>query len=198
MRWWYLLRLRASFVLHRVMSPIVLSVSSSPRHAFSKHRAIAITLLAGLGVAGDAHCGPTVKHRSRVARNPAQPNLRQVHLMHAELFADLAVKGFTVAPGDLGENITTSGLDLLALPVDTELHIGAQAVVRLTGLRNPCVQIDRFRHGLMQAVLERAPDGRLRRLAGVMGVVVTGGNVMAGDPVVVQRPPGPPRALEPV
>lgn len=180
------------------MSPIVLSVSSSPRHAFTKPRAIAITLLAGLGVAGDAHCGATVKHRSRVARNPAQPNLRQVHLMHAELFANLAAKGFTVTPGDLGENITTSGVDLLALPTDTELRLGAQAVVRLTGLRNPCAQIDRFRHGLMQAVLAREADGRLRRLAGVMGVVVTGGDVMAGDAVSVQLPPGPPRALEPV
>ena len=116
----------------------------------------------------------------------------------AELFADLAAKGFTVTPGDLGENITTSGVDLLALPTDTELRLGAQAVVRLTGLRNPCAQIDRFRHGLMQAVLAREADGRLRRLAGVMGVVVTGGDVMAGDAVSVQLPPGPPRALEPV
>jgi len=180
------------------MASIVHSVSSSSTHTFSKPSDAFIVLLAGLGVDGDAHCGATVKHRSRVARDPSQPNLRQVHLLHAELFAELDGKGFTVVPGAMGENITTRGLDLLSLPADTELHIGAQAVVRVTGLRNPCAQIDRFQRGLMQAVLDRAPDGKLVRKAGVMSVVVTGGRVAAGDPIEVRLPAGPHRPLEPV
>ena len=174
----------------------VLSVAAAAGHGFSKTPAPAITLLAGLGVQGDAHCGVTVKHRSRVAQDPTQPNLRQVHLLHAELFDELAAQGFVVEPAQLGENITTRGLDLLGLPLDTELHLGRGAVLRLTGLRNPCVQIDRFRPGLMAAVLDRAPDGRLLRKAGVMAVVVEGGTVVPGDPLHVVRPALPHRALE--
>lgn len=174
----------------------VLAVAAAAGHGFSKALAPSITLLAGLGVQGDAHCGVTVKHRSRVAQDPTQPNLRQVHLLHAELFAELAAQGHAIAPGQLGENITTQGIDLLGLPVDTELHLGGTAVLRLTGLRNPCVQIDRFRPGLMAAVLGRAPDGRLLRKAGVMAVVLAGGTVAPGDVVRVVRPGLPHRALE--
>jgi MOSC domain-containing protein YiiM len=156
-----------------------------------------ITLLAGLGVEGDAHCGVTVKHRSRVARDPTQPNLRQVHLVHSELFEELSSKGYRVLPGQMGENITTRGIELLALPVGTELHVGATAVVRLTGLRNPCTQLDRFKPGLMSAVLERGAHGALVRKAGVMSVVVTGGVVRPGDTIGVKLP-AEYRALEPV
>ena len=152
-------------------------------------------LLAGLGVEGDAHCGATVKHRSRVARNPAQPNLRQVHLIHGELFEALAAQGFAVAPGDLGENITTRGVDLLALPVDTELEFASGAVVRLSGLRNPCGQIERFQAGLMAAVLGRTAQGELVRKAGVMAVVVSGGRVRPDDAIIVRWPAGAHRAL---
>lgn len=178
------------------MSAYIISVSTSAAHTFSKQSAPKIALVAGLGVAGDAHNGVTVKHRSRVAQDPSQPNLRQVHLMHSELFDELATKGFKVSPGDLGENITTREIDLLALPTGTELHIGATAVVRVTGLRNPCAQLNFFQPGLMAAVLDRAPDGKLIRKAGIMGVVVASGEVHANDSVVVRLPPRPHRALE--
>ncbi len=147
---------------------------------------------------GDAHCGKTVRHRSRVTRDPSQPNLRQVHLIHDELLAELSCKGFQVRPGAIGENITTRGLALLRLPRDTSLCIGESAVVRLTGLRNPCVQLDRFQPGLMAAVLDRDQQGRLIRKAGVMGVVDAEGVVYPGDPIEVRLPDGPLRPLGPV
>lgn len=178
------------------MNPHVIAVSTSAAHTFSKSVLPRITLLAGLGVEGDAHCGATVKHRSRVAQNPRQANLRQVHLMHSELFAELAAQGFDVAPGRIGENITTCNLDLLALPVDTELQCGASAILRLTGLRNPCGQLDRFQAGLMAAVVGRNAQGELVRKAGVMAVVIAGGVVRPGDAISVKLPAPPHRALE--
>jgi MOSC domain-containing protein YiiM len=178
------------------MKPSVLSVGASPTHSFSKPALPSITLLVGFGVAGDAHCGETVKHRSRVAQDPSQPNLRQVHLIHVELFRELAGQGFDISPGDLGENITTHGVDLLVLPRDTVLRIGPTAVVRVTGLRNPCGQLDAFRKGLMSAVLDRSADGKLIRKSGVMGVVIAGGEVRPGDDVVVELPPEPYLPLE--
>lgn len=180
------------------MAPQVLSVHRSGVHTFSKEPAASITLLAGLGVEGDAHCGATVKHRSRVARDPLQPNLRQVHLIHAELFGHLRGLGFAIRPGDVGENITTRGLDLLALPAGAELHLGAEAIVRVTGLRNPCSQLDAFRPGLMAAVLDRDEAGALVRKAGVMGVVAHGGTVIPGDGIRVVLPEGPFVPLAPV
>lgn len=176
----------------------VTAVSRDGRHAFSKPVRNAITLIAGLGVAGDAHAGQTVQHRSRVARDPSAPNLRQVHLIHAELHDELAGRGFPVSPGDMGENVTTRGIDLLALPAGARLRIGAQAVVEVTGLRNPCVQLDGFQHGLMKAVLDRDDEGRLVRKAGVMAIVLVGGDVAAGDPIEVSLPPEPHLPLEPV
>ncbi|WP_119304809.1 MOSC domain-containing protein [Dongia deserti] len=178
-------------------NPTVLAVHSSPAHSFSKAPALSIRLIAGFGVEGDAHAGETVKHRSRVARDPTQPNLRQVHLIHAELHDELNAAGFRVKPGDMGENITTRGLDLLALPTGTRLVIGT-AVIEVTGLRNPCVQLDRFQPGLMQAVLGRDTDGNLIRKAGIMGVVLTGGDVQTGDGIHVQMPEGEQRPLLPV
>ncbi|WP_309717257.1 MOSC domain-containing protein [Armatimonas sp.] len=174
----------------------VLAVSASPTHGFHKQAQAQIRLLAGLGVEGDAHCGATVKHRSRVAQNPDQPNLRQVHLMHSELFEELAAAGFTVAPGELGENITTRGIDLLSLPVGTRLHLGETAIVELTGLRNPCAQIENFQKGLLAAVLDRDESGNLVRKAGVMGIVLTGGTVRPGDAIHVVLPPEPHQPLE--
>jgi MOSC domain-containing protein YiiM len=176
----------------------VLSVNFSRIHSFSKEPVPAVTLVPGHGVQGDAHYGVTVKHRSRVKKDPFQPNLRQVHLIHSELFDELAQRGFHLGPGSIGENVTTAGVDLLALPRDTLLRLGDEAVVRITGLRNPCSQLDTFRRGLMAAVLDRAPDGRIIRKAGVMGVVVTGGTVNAGDAIRVEMPAGPHVALEPV
>jgi MOSC domain-containing protein YiiM len=157
-----------------------------------------VRLLVGLGVEGDAHAGATVKHRSRVARDPGQPNLRQVHLVHAELHDELRERGFDISPGAMGENVTTRGVDLLALPTGTRLAIGPDAVVELTGLRNPCRQLDGLADGLMAAVLDRDADGHLVRKAGVMGVVVADGDVGAGDTIVVELPPDPHRPLEPV
>ena len=157
-----------------------------------------IRLLAGLGVEGDAHLGETVKHRSRVRRDPTVPNLRQVHLIHAELHDELATQGFALAPGQMGENITTRGVDLLALPTGTRLHLGASAVVEVTGLRNPCKQLDGIQPGLMAATLARDERGGLVRKAGIMAIVRTGGDVRPGDPIRVELPPDPHRALEPV
>jgi hypothetical protein len=182
--------------IHRVLNPTVIAVNMSPLHAFSKEAALSIRLLEGLGVEGDAHCGVTVKHRSRVAQDPTQPNLRQVHVIHGELLDELIVQGFAVAPGALGENITTRGVDLLALPTGTELRFGTAAVVRLTGLRNPCEQLNKFQPGLMSAVLDRTPDGKVIRKAGVMGVVVVGGMVQQGDAIEIRLPPEPHFALE--
>ncbi len=157
-----------------------------------------ITLLPGLGVEGDAHAGTTVQHRSRVARDTAKPNLRQVHLLHRELLLELETKGFLIGPGQIGENILTLGLDLLGLPTDTVLRIGDAAQVRVTGLRNPCVQLDRFKPGLMAATLGRDASGGLVRKAGIMAIVLQGGVVRPGDPIVVVLPPEPHRHLLPV
>jgi MOSC domain-containing protein YiiM len=174
----------------------VSAVSRAPEHTFSKPAADRIRLVDGLGVEGDAHLGRTVQHRSRVARDPSQPNLRQVHLIHAELHDELRAGGFDVAPGVMGENVTTRGIDLLALPTGTRLRLGPDAVVELTGLRNPCVQLDRFQPGLMAAVLDRDDAGGLVRRAGVMAVVVTSGEVRPGDPIAVELPPPPHAPLE--
>lgn len=178
--------------------PHVLAVNASDVHGFSKFAEPAVRLLAGLGVEGDVHAGRTVQHRSRISGNASAPNLRQVHLLHAELFDELVELGFAVFPGDLGENITTRGIDLLALPTGTRLRLGAEAVIELTGLRNPCSQMDRFQKGLMTATLARDADGALVRKAGVMAVVVAGGEVSAGDTIYMELPPGEPRRLEPV
>lgn len=175
---------------------LVTAVAASPGHTFSKPTVPSITLLAGLGVAGDAHNGATVKHRSRVRRDPTQPNLRQVHLIHAELHDELRAAGFEVGAGDLGENVTTRGVDLLALPAGTLLRLGDEAVVEVTGLRNPCVQLDAFRAGLTAAVLDRDEQGELVRKAGVMSVVRAGGDVRPGDAIAIELPTGPRHPLE--
>ncbi|WP_439599056.1 MOSC domain-containing protein [Falsiroseomonas sp.] len=174
----------------------VVAVAASAGHDFSKPVQDRITLLAGLGVQGDAHCGVLVKHRSRVKANPNQPNLRQLHLIPAERLASLREQGFGVAPGALGENVTTEGVDLFALPRGTRLHLGESAVVEVTGLRNPCHQLDSFQKGLMKATLERAPDGTLLLRAGIMAVVIEGGELTAGDAVRVELPAEPHLALE--
>jgi MOSC domain len=176
----------------------VVAVSCGPSHTFSKPTRDRIRLLAGLGVEGDAHMGKTVKHRSRVARDPTKPNLRQVHLIHSELHGELRAAGFEVAPGEVGENITTRGVDLLNVPTGTRLHVGACAVLEVTGLRNPCVQLDRLRTGLMSAVLDRDGDGRLIRKCGVMAIVVAGGEVRRGDRVRTELPAPPHAPLVPV
>jgi MOSC domain-containing protein YiiM len=176
----------------------VTAVSRSATHTFTKPNEDRITLVAGLGVDGDAHAGETVKHRSRVARDPSQPNLRQVHLIHAELHDELRGAGFEVAAGQMGENVTTRGVDLLGLPAGARLRLGEAAVVEITGLRNPCGQLNGVQEGLMAATLDRDPDGNLIRKAGVMGVVLEGGEVRAGDPIRVELPPEPHRPLEPV
>lgn len=180
------------------MCGIVTAVSRSATHTFSKATRDSIRLLPGLGVEDDAHMGETVKHRSRVARDPNQPNLRQVHLIHAELMDEFRAAGFSVSVGQIGENITTRGIDLLGLPSGTRLHLGDTAAVEVTGLRNPCAQLDDFQPGLMAAVLGRDAQGRLIRKAGVMGIVLAGGMVRPGDPIRVELPPEPRRSLVPV
>ncbi|GAA4800345.1 MOSC domain-containing protein [Streptomyces ziwulingensis] len=178
------------------MSGTVTAVSSNGVYSFTKPNRESITLLAGLGVEGDVHAGVTVRHRSRVAQDPTRPNLRQVHLIAEELFAELGREGFEVTPGDLGENVTTRGLDLLALPVGTLLRLGDAAVLEVTGLRNPCLQIDRFRSGLLKQVVGRDAAGNVVRKAGIMTVVQEGGVVRPGDPVTPELPSGPHRPLD--
>lgn len=176
----------------------VIAVSRSGEHTFSKPTAESIRLLAGLGVEGDAHQGVTVKHRSRVLKDPTQRNLRQVHLIHAELHDELHDAGFEVGPGQIGENVTTRGVDLLGLPTGTLLHLGPEAAVEVTGLRNPCVQIDWFSDGLLKQVVHKDDAGELVRRAGIMGVVVTGGEVKPGDEIRVVLPAEPHAPLKPV
>lgn len=180
------------------MSGTVVAVSLKAKHGVKKVNALSIRLLAGQGVEGDAHCGPTVRHRSRWRRDPTLPNIRQVHLMHAELHEALAAAGFQISPGLMGENVTTRGVDLLGLPKGARLRLGDKAVVEITGLRNPCYQLDQLQPGLMAACLDRTPDGALIRKAGVMAIVLTGGDVSPGDRIEVELPAGPHEALKPV
>jgi MOSC domain-containing protein YiiM len=180
------------------MGGVATAVSRSATHTLIKPNEDSVRLLAGLGVEGDAHLGETVKHRSRVARDPSQPNLRQVHLIHAELHDELRAAGFAVSAGQMGENVTTRGLDLLELPTGTRLHLGDTAVVEVTGLRNPCAQLDRIQPGLMEATLGRDEQGNLIRKAGVMAIVLADGELRPGDRIRVELPPEPHRPLEPV
>lgn len=179
-----------------MIKALVTAVSRSPAHTFSKDNQGSICLIAGLGVEGDTHSGATVQHRSRVAQDPSQPNLRQVHLIHAELFDELRIAGFEVSAGQMGENITTRGVDLLGLPTGSRLSVGETAVIEVTGLRNPCAQIDGFLPGLTAAVLDRDAAGNLVRKAGIMGIVLVGGEAFAGDSISVFLPPEPHKPLE--
>ena len=174
----------------------MVAVCRDDQHRFSKTSVDEIVLLPGLGVQDDTHSGVTVQHRSRVAADPTQPNLRQVHIIHAELFDELSERGFDVDAGQLGENVTTRGIDLLALPRGTLLHAGAQATVEITGLRNPCRQINTFQSGLLKEVLTASSTGELIRKAGVMSVVIVGGIVRPGDPIVIQLPALPHQPLQ--
>jgi MOSC domain-containing protein YiiM len=182
----------------KVAVGFVTAVSRSATHTMSKANQASIRLVAGLGIEDDAHQGETVKHRSRVARDPSQPNLRQVHLIHAELHDELHAAGFSVAPGQMGENVTTRGVDLLGLPTGARLRLGRTAVVEVTGLRNPCAQLEGIQAGLMAATLARDEAGNVVRKAGVMAVVLAGGEVRPGDPIRVELPSEPHRSLEPV
>jgi MOSC domain-containing protein YiiM len=180
------------------MTSVVVAVCRSPTHSLRKHPEPVISLVAGHGVEGDAHAGATVKHRSRVAKDPTTPNLRQVHLVHEELLDELRSAGYPVEPGTIGENVTTRDLDLLALPAGTRLHLGPTAVIEVTGLRNPCYQLDGIQDGLKNACLARDTAGNLVRKAGVMAVVLVGGEVKPGDPIEVMLPEGERRPLAPV
>lgn len=177
---------------------LVDAVSVSARHTFSKANAFEARLVEGVGVEGDAHAGTTVQHVFDARRDPTRPNLRQVHLIHAELLDELAVQGFDVKPGDLGENLTTRGVRLLDLPTGTRLHVGDEAVLEVTGLRKPCVQIERFRTGLLKAVVDRDAAGAVVHKAGVMSVVLAGGVVRPGDAVAVELPALPHEPLRTV
>lgn len=180
------------------MGGVVIAVSRSAQHTFTKPNEVSIRLLTGLGVEGDTHLGVTVQHRSDVRKDPTRPNLRQVHLIHAELHAELQAAGFDVSAGKMGENVTTRGIDLLALPTGTRLRLGNDAVIEVTGLRNPCRQLDAYQQGLTAAVLDRDAYGNLIRKAGVMATVVADGEVRPNDPIDVILPPAPHRPLEPV
>ena len=178
------------------MEAKVIAVSKSATHTMSKENQEAIMLLEGLGVEGDAHLGETVKHRSRVAQDPTQPNLRQVHLIHSELFEKLKEKGFEVSAGQIGENITTKGIDLLDLPKGSQLLIGDNAVIEITGLRNPCNQLNGIQEGLMQAVIDKDDNGNLIRKAGIMGIILASGIVKPEDIIQIRLPEKPYQVLE--
>jgi len=179
-----------------VTEAVVSAVCKSEIHSFSKPVCLSIQLIADEGVEGDAHSGKTVKHRSRVAVDPSQPNLRQIHLIHSELHEALIGQGFSVGPGIMGENITTAGIALLELPRNSLLHIGKNVIIQVTGLRNPCKQLDDYQKGLLAAVLERSPEGQLIRKSGIMAIVLTGGQVQAGDSIRVEMPTKPYLPLE--
>jgi MOSC domain-containing protein YiiM len=178
------------------MTPFVIAVSSSPQHTFSKPNRKSITLIKGIGVEGDAHAGKNVKHRFLAKKDPTRPNIRQVHLIHAELFDELKEKEFIVNPGELGENITTQGVPLLDLPKGTRLQIGTKVMIEITALRNPCVQIDEFQPGLLKEVLLRDKEGHIIRKTGVMGIVLAGGEIRPNDAIKVFLPPEPHYPLE--
>ena len=178
------------------MTGFVTAVSRSATHTFTKPNATGIRLVAGLGVEGDAHLGITVKHRTLVRSDPTRPNLRQVHLIHAGLHEELRAAGFVIAAGQIGENVTTRGIDLLGLPTGTRLHLGEAAVVEVTGLRNPCRQLDAYQAGLTAALLGRDENGNLIRKAGIMSIVLSGGEIRPGDAIGIELPPEPHRALE--
>lgn len=178
------------------MDGIIIAVSRSVDYTFSKRNETSIRLLAGLGVEGDIHSGEKVKHRSRVKRDPNQPNLRQVHLIHTELHDELISKGFDVSFGRMGENITTRGIDLLRLPKGTRLHLGKEAVVEVTGLRNPCEQLDSYQDGLLKACVAKDAQGNIIRKAGIMSIVLVGGEVFPNDPIRIEFPPGPHQPLD--
>jgi len=180
------------------MSAVVKAVSRSAEHTFSKPNEARITLLAGQGVEGDAHAGATVKHLSRILKFGNAPNLRQVHLIHEELFEELRAVGFALSPGQMGENVTTRGVDLLKLPKGARLHLGEEAVIEITGLRNPCRQLNKLQPGLMAATLARDVAGNVERKAGVMAIVLAGGEVKNGDPIRIELPEGPHQPLAPV
>ena len=179
------------------MIPVIVGLGKCGEYSFSKSQVEFINVVEGMGVEGDVHAGEKVKHRSRVRRDPNQPNLRQVHLIHAELFEELREKGFHIKPGDVGENITTQGVNLLELPTGTLIKVGS-AVLRVTGLRNPCSQLDHFQDGLLQAVLDKDEEGNLIRKCGIMSVVEKGGTIQLGDQIELELPAEPRRALEPV
>jgi len=172
------------------------ALSISEQHTFSKNLVNEVVVIAGIGIKGDAHAGVTVKHRSRVAKDPTQPNLRQIHLIHLELLSDLKTKGYIVKPGDLGENITTTGISLLDLPKDTILTIGENVEIQITGLRNPCHQIDKFQKGLLKEVVGKNDAGEIVRMAGIMGIVLKGGIIKVNDTIQIAYPDLPYQKLE--
>lgn len=178
------------------MTPIVIAVSLSAEHTFSKINQPSVKLIAGIGVEGDAHAGKKVKHRYLVGKDASKPNIRQVHLMQGELFDELKTKGFDVKSGDLGENISTRGVDLLALPTGTKLSVGAEVVIELTALRNPCHQIEDFRAGVLKEVIDKDENGAVIRRAGVMGIVLHGGIIEPDDSIEVELPSEPHQPLE--
>lgn len=180
------------------MTAVVVAVSRSGTHSMRKPAQDTIKLLVGLGVEGDAHLGTTIQHLYPMRRDPTQPNLRQVHLIHAELHEELREAGFDLVPGEMGENVTTSGIDLLGLPTGTRLHLGDAAIIEVTGLRNPCHQLNKLREGLMAATLDRDAAGNLIRKAGVMAIVIEGGTVRPGDAIGIELPGAPHQALKPV
>lgn len=178
------------------MNATVISVSRSSGHSFRKACEESINLIEGFGVEGDVHAGKKIKHTFLAKEDPDRKNIRQIHLIAAELFTELKGKGFNVDPGQLGENITTEGIDLLSLPTGTLLHIGNGAVIELTALRQPCIQIDEFQQGLLKEVVYKDSGGNIIRKVGVMGVILVSGAVSPNDEIIVETPDKPHHKLD--
>lgn len=170
---------------------MVESVHRSESHDFTKATVEEVVLVAGVGIEGDAHAGATVQHVSRKKKDADRPNLRQVHLVSAELHEELVADGFDLDHGGFGENLVTRGIALGDLPVGTTLALGDDAIIVLTGLRDPCAQIDRHREGLRAAVAFDPGEGPKLFRDGAMAMVVRGGVVRTGDPIGVALPPEP-------
>ena len=180
------------------MAATVVAVSRSAKHTLGKGNQEAIQLLEGLGVEGDAHAGVTVKHRYDARYNPTKPNLRQVHLIDTELHNELREQGFNLTPGQMGENITTEGIDLLNLPTGTRLRFGESATIEITGLRTPCSQLEHIQPGLLKAVISKDEQGNTIRRCGIMAIVLSGGPVNVGDIIIIELPAAPHQPLGPV
>jgi MOSC domain-containing protein YiiM len=181
-------------VNHDSKESSVVAVHRKEEYGVFKEIQESVHLVKGFGVQGDAHMGTLVQHRYNKKQNPNQPNLRQVHLIQAELFDDLKELGLIVKPGEMGENITTRNIDIINLPLDTKLHLGDSAILQLTGLREPCGQLNTVQKGLKNAVLDESGKSRV----GVMSVVLRGGAVKADDLIRVELPSEPHQDLQPV
>ncbi|SRR6266446_5986019 len=170
----------------RPMSGRVIAVCCNPEPDLPKPVVDAVHLIENWGVEGDYHAGSLVRHRYLAKKDPTRPNMRQVLLMDAAVFAELAQNDIHIGPGMMGENITIEGMAMMQLAVGTRLAIGS-AIVEVTERRSPCYQLNGIDPRLLKAVA-RKQDGQAIFKAGIMAQILQGGWVRAGDLVKVLSP----------